>query len=287
MDASRVMDYYEAKPWRRTYFVLDRLTGDENTFDTDHDGRPEYAPVPWHGTHSGTRYPPVVGYDGVLYQSSNYQSDPYIPSGHVSGWKFGTQFISIPTGRWAAIDEPLAYSAGGRLIYWSLTNDRAAGAFDISTPPTAPQRDWLYYSYNLEDMLPGYNLMLDVSIRRNDWPGPYGGPNGVYGEHGDGNPPVPYRGKVYMHRGNSVIAFGNTTGSPSRLPLLQIAAPAPGQPNPPTTAELQGRLADEVTKILAAGHLRPGYASAGLFNLPEYQSSAASTCSTIGIIPRI
>ena len=70
------MDYYETKPWRRTYFVLDRLTGLENTFDTDHDGQPEYAPVPWHGTHSGTRYPPVVGYDGVLYQSSNYQSDP-------------------------------------------------------------------------------------------------------------------------------------------------------------------------------------------------------------------
>ena len=50
------------------------------------------------------------------------------------------------------------------------------------------------------------------------------------------------------------------------MPLLQFPDPAPGQPIPPTTAELQGRLADEVTKILAAGHLRPGYASAGLFN---------------------
>ena len=265
VDASRVMNYYEAKPWRRTYFVLDRVTGLEDTFDTDHDGQPEYAPVPWHGTQSGTRYPPVVGYDGVLYQSSNYVSSVWIPSGHVSGWKFGTQFISIPASGNAAVDEPLAYSAGGRLIYWSLTNDRAAGAFDISTPSTAPGREWNYYGYILEDLLPGYNLMLDVSIIRNDWPGPYGGPNGVYGEVGDGNPPIPYRGKVYMHRGNSVVAFGDYTGSPNPLPLLRIASPTPGQPAPPTTAELQGRLADEVTKIVAAGHLRPGYASGGLF----------------------
>lgn len=267
LDASRIMEHYEAKPWRRTYFVLDQLTGAEQTFDTDRDGRPEYAPVPWHSTNSGTRYPPVVGYDGVLYQSGDYESALYIPSGHVTGWKYGSEFISIPAVRYAAVCEPLAYSAGGRLIYFSLTNDREAGAFDISLPSSAPDRQWIYYSYSLENMLPGYNEMLDVSFWKNDWMGPYGGPNGVYAKHGDENPPIPYRGKIYMHRGNAVVAFGSATAAPVKLSVLRIPDAAPDRPAPPTTDELQSRLAEEVTKIVDAGHLRPGYGLAGIFDI--------------------
>ena len=61
-----ITEYFEQRPWRRTVFVLNRQTGQEATYDFDHDSRPEYAPFLWFGTHSGNRYPPVVGGDGVI-----------------------------------------------------------------------------------------------------------------------------------------------------------------------------------------------------------------------------
>jgi outer membrane protein assembly factor BamB len=63
-----VTEYFETKPWRRTYFMLRRDTGKEVTYDFDGDGKREYAPMLWHGTHSGNRFPPIVGGDGLLYQ---------------------------------------------------------------------------------------------------------------------------------------------------------------------------------------------------------------------------
>ena len=55
-----VTEYFEKKPWRRNYFVLDQATGNEVTYDFDHDGKPEYAPILWYYTKSGNRFPPVV-----------------------------------------------------------------------------------------------------------------------------------------------------------------------------------------------------------------------------------
>lgn len=166
-----VTEYFEMKPWRRTYFVLDRFHGSEMTYDFDQDGKPEYAPILWFGTHSGNRYPPVVGGDGVIYQANNYYSDSPIAGGHISGWALGTPFINLPNGGWNAVDEPVAYAAGGNLIYWNRCCDRYAGAFDISLPESqvygapAPlpgnslERKWKYFSYNLPDLVPGYNLI--------------------------------------------------------------------------------------------------------------------------------
>jgi outer membrane protein assembly factor BamB len=67
IDASILTNYLESKPYRRTVFVLDSTTGQEFTFDSDGDGKPEFAPFNWSGvTHSGSKYPPVVnGLDGV------------------------------------------------------------------------------------------------------------------------------------------------------------------------------------------------------------------------------
>ena len=50
----------------------------------------------------------------------------------------------------------------------------------------------------------------------------FGNRNGVYGYHGFQNPPIPYNGKVYMHRGNSVIAFAPDAGQPIQLPMAKI-----------------------------------------------------------------
>lgn len=278
IDATHVLNYFEEKPWRRTYLVLDRATGQEITFDFDSDGNSEYAPILWHGTHSGNRYPPVVGADQTLYQANNYMSDSWIAGGQISGWAFGSQYISTPSALWRAVDEPLAYSAGGDLIYWNHCNDRSAGAFDISIPnthfyPDSPDsnREWLYFDYNLESIIPGYNFLYrGVSDNgytiNNLYQGTIESPNGVYGQHGDQNPPIPYDGRVYMHRSNVIIAFDSQGGSATALPIAETVDVDMQDPVAIGTQELRNRLTEEVQKILDAGHLRPGYRSVGLFD---------------------
>ena len=125
-------DYFEEKPWRRTYFVLDRNTGQEITYDFDNDGNQEYAPILWFGTHDGNRYPPVVASNNMLYQSNMYIYRGWIQGGQISAWDIGTPNIRVSTPHTKAMDEPLAYSAAGNLIYWTHCCDRSAGAFDLT-----------------------------------------------------------------------------------------------------------------------------------------------------------
>ena len=101
-----------------------------------------------------------------------------------------TPFISVPNSSWNAVDEPQAYAAGGNLIYWNRCCDRHSEAFDV----TQPGKRWKYFSYNLDSLLPGYN----IRYHQKDGRASFGGPNGVYGIHGDTNPPIPYNGKVYI-----------------------------------------------------------------------------------------
>ena len=101
MDASIITNYYQNRPDRRTVFVLDGTTGQEFTFDSNGDGKPEYAPFTWSGvTQSGSKYPPVInGIDGVYYQDTAYYSGGWVSRGGPVGWKFGTQYISrVHTG---------------------------------------------------------------------------------------------------------------------------------------------------------------------------------------------
>ena len=97
----------------------------------------------------------------------------------------------------------------------------------------------------------------------------FGGPNGVYGFHADTNPPIPYQGKVYMHRSNAVLAFGPTAGVPQALPLAATMTAPPPALTPLGPEALKARLAQEIQIMLDAGHLRPGYASHGHFDLPS------------------
>lgn len=281
-----ITEYLEEKPWRRTYFVLDRGTGGEYTTDFDNDGQPEFAPIAWFGARAGNRYPPIVGNDKVLYQTNTYMSELYIPGGHISGWQLGTPFISVVSSDWGAIDEPHAYSAGGDIIYWKLCCDRTIGAIDISVPNTlfadryrsgyrpatggvGRGREWVYVNYNLPDLIPDYNIMTYVWDPYEDVPGGvYGGRNGSYGWHGDESPPVPYQGKVYTIQSNALIAFSSDTAPPVALTLAQtVEIQDPDIPSI-NTELLKERLANEVEKIVKAGHLRPGWVSAGLFDNP-------------------
>jgi outer membrane protein assembly factor BamB len=257
IDASRITDYFEDMPWRRTCFVLNRFTGDEFTFDSDADAKLEYAPALWSGsTKGGNRYPPVIGRDGVLYQHNNYISDQWIASGAVSGWKFGTQFISLISESISAIDELQAVSSGGNLVYYSHWESEA-GAYDITIPYGSSNREWKYYQYDLSSIAPGYDSQyVDELV--------YGNLNGIY--DGPQNPPIPYRGRVYWHVNNCVLAFGDSGGSPNRLPLAETVAVQDPSPVIPTDV-LRQKLATEIQKVIDAGHLRPGYHGTGLGDL--------------------
>lgn len=278
-----ITKYFEEKPYRRTYLVLSRSNGAEYTTDFDHNGKPEYAPLLWLGTHSGNRYPPVVGIDGVLYQSSMYMSDPWIAGGQIVGWQIGTPYISVVSSDWTATDEPQAYAAGGRSIYWNLCCDRESGVFDVTRPNALFQnrynsgvrpatdaydstRERKYYEYNLQKLIPGYNALYYNGTVSGVYSG-FGGRNGVYGYHGLQNPPIPYKGKVYMHRSNAVIAFSANAGAPVHLPNAQIHNPPPANVHVPTKDEIKNDLAEEVQKMIQAGHLRPGYFSTGLLDI--------------------
>ncbi|MAU00802.1 MAG: hypothetical protein CL608_26960 [Anaerolineaceae bacterium] len=272
INANRIYNYFDDKPWRRTVFVLNQSNGTETTT----------APVLWTGTGSGTRYPPVIGVDGVLYQQNNYLSDSSIARGHISGWQPDNPYITNISGDVAAVDEPHAVSGGGNLIYWNLCCDRQAGAIDITSPNSSfpnggvdPNREWIYYGYNLLTWAPGYNFLY-YTAQPDNYTKPYsnfGTLNGVYGFHGDVSPPIPYNGRVYMQHSNTIMAFSPSGNGASPLPLAAKRTPPAANINIPDQDELIAELEAEVSKIVAAGHLRPGFMSHGLFD-----NSAKNTC---------
>ncbi len=260
LSAARILDYLAAKPHRRTVFVLDPLTGVER----------ETAPLLMAWTHSGTRFPPVVGHDGALYQQMNHRGGEWIAGGSVGAWVPGNGNIvpgtQDPRGSEFAADEPVVSAAGGKLIYSSLCCDRVASAYDV----TDRSQRWTYFGYNLSSLAPGYNAgyfwngrdyshgAIMVSFGASG--------NGVYGVHGDQNPPIPHEGRLFLHRGNTLIAFAPSAASSARLPLAPVMAAPPDEFEPLGSAGLRERLEAEVAKIVAAGHLRPGYTSHGLFD---------------------
>ncbi len=274
VDFSQALKYLEDRPWRRLYYVLNRTSGQELTYDTNHNGIPEYAPLLNTGTNSGTRYPPLIGPDGAIYTFNHYTCN----YGQVASWQPGSTSIKLLTSRSIAVDEPLGYSAGGNLIYWTHCCDRSAGAFDINTTD-----EWTYFDYNLADLIPGYNALYEGTTMDN-LTAVYGGWNGVYGLHGNQNPPIPYRGKVYMHRSNSIIAF-SPQGGARALPVWHTVEhhdPAPAV----DMNVLKQRLATEIQKMIQAGHLRPGLAVLSIAgnarsrvgdNLADYWSNPADT----------
>lgn len=255
-DGTAAMNYLENKPWLRSYYLLNAATGQEVTYDFNHNGRPEYAPLLSAGTHSGSRYPALIMPDGYVYTFNHYSEDQYGQA--VAGWIPGTSTIrtSLISGI-SAPDEPVGYAGGGNLIYWNQCCDRSAGAYDLAG------NKYLLFSYNLAQLIPGYNVETTGTYEANAVT-VFGGWNGVYGYHGDQNPPIPYQGKVYMHRSNAVIAFSSTGGAQA-LPRA-VVVPVDEQPEPVDVNVLKQRLATEIEKMIGAGHLRPGFGLGGAFS---------------------
>ena len=279
IDVNTIIDYYEKFPYRRTVFFINLTNGEEVVFDSDNDGKNDYAPFTWSGTtYSGNKYPPIVNnYDGIIYSHTIYASSGlWIPRGDIVGWKPGSKYVSRVEGGSSghAVDEPMAFSSGGRLIYWSLCCDREMGSFNVTVPYGQPNRNWQYITYNLNTIAPDYEPMyfdgnLELYNSMEGWQvysGKDSSVNGVYGKHGTTqSPPIPYAGKLYTLKGNTLIAF-SPTGSARKLPIATIVASQ--NPSDPISAlNLKERLEAEVKMIIDSGHLRPGYHSAGMIDL--------------------
>lgn len=274
IDASVACDYFGDRPWRQMTYVLDQRTGENWGADLDGDGKPEHAPFLWHGSKNGTPPPPMVsGLDNVLYRFNQYGTYQQI-RGQISGWKFGTPYVSRITNDYGASDEPHIASGGGRYLYWTICGDRESGWIDLSRPWTAPRdrsgrEGPIFPGYHLYTVVPGYDEMW-VGVGDQDgtgnrlW-GYYGSNNGIYhNQTNDQNPFVPYQGHLYIHRSNAILCFGPEGGAAKGEKLLAQAPPA----EPPVTlseAELRALLAAEVRKWLDAGHLHIGYFNASQF----------------------
>lgn len=280
LEANPASDPYTHKPWRRTLIVLNQSNGSEYTFDSDGDGHPEYAPFAWWGTHSGNRYPPVIGSDGLLYASNLWQKQP-IPQGKVMGWQIGTRYLSLVGGQ-GAVDEPQALSMGGNIMYRNLCCDRVGDWFSVVSNSFSQMWN---YGVPLFQQAPGYDVMWygvtpgDTTRLR----GNYGTLNGLYNAHGDQNPIIPYQGRLYVHRSNAIIAYGLGPNL-GALPLLTINPVTDTLPTP-TIIDLQARLEAEVQAMIQAGHLRPGYYNGGQFSrytqLASYFENPGDTLLTL------
>jgi len=252
LDAGAISGYLRDNPWRRHCFVLAADTGAEFTFEAG-----SYAPMNWAGaTHGGNKYPPVVGYDNVLYTHRGLLAGGNMGThGFLSGWRFGTRYVSQISSDHGPADEPISYTAGGRFLYWSegfnsSGHQATYGAIEIARPMGNNAR--LYY-----DIVPPETKYTAINLE-----GTFG-KNGIY-SYFDGRTcmsQVPYNNRLYLIAGNSLFAL-STGGNARQGPLASkptFSSPAPSI----LPAELKRRLEEQVQKMISAGHLRPGYLDSG------------------------
>jgi hypothetical protein len=88
----------------------------------------------------------------------------------------------------------------------------------------------------------------------------YGTSNGIYGESGDNNPPIPYAGRLYLHRSNALIALGSGSSLGNRGNVTVTSSPQSSSVN---VNDLVNRLDSEVNLMINAGHLRPAFSISG------------------------
>lgn len=273
MDGGIILDYYADKPYHRTEYVLDAGNGSEYSFT--YNGKKTYAPFSYSGvTRGGSKFPGIVnGNDGVFYGQTAYTDyNGWISRGAPVGWKFGTQYLSNVANNSGASDEPSVFSSGGNVIYFTLCCDRFAVGFDVRPN----QGGWTYWGYNMANnsLVPGYQEMYNDGDAQlfdnlNGWQvyaGKNQSHNGVYGKHGmNQSAPVPYQGKLYFLRGNSLLAF-SPSGTASKTPL-PLATIVPGASVVNESKEMvTAKLEAEVQKMITTGHLRPGFAPQGFYD---------------------
>jgi outer membrane protein assembly factor BamB len=282
LDCSITTNYFTANPHKRSFIILNRATGQEFT---------PYAPIGWaSATYGGNKHPPVVGKDGVLYTFISYNSGGNGGAGGwLAGWKFGTSIISKIHSDTGASDEPGTFSSGGNLLYWAEgVNHDVWGTIDTSKMIGNN-------FYNWQDL----RQVTGASAKYTSlhYLGLFGGPNGAYSNL-DGltqMTPIPYNNKLYLIHGNVLFAL-SSSGVNKQLALVITPANQLGASISVQSNDLKTKLANEVQKMLTAGHLRPGYYDSGGIskfsvpndgteipgdNLPEYFHNPADTVTTL------
>jgi hypothetical protein len=263
--ADPAIRYLNAKPWKRTFFVVQRDTGQEMREDLNNDGVPDYAPLLYAGTNDGPTFPPAVGPGpgGVtLVYHNNYVSRiGSQPRFDVVGWNVGTNLIYfMPNGYEYALDEPVGFCMGGYNIYKAQICDRSLKAFDIRNGSS-----WSYeYPSGYAKYTAGWGGLPGYTVV-------FGGNYGIYGYHGNvQNPLVPVGNRLYTHKSNAVICYeANYSGGVANSADVLIQ-PAASASRPVDPVALKQKLAEEIQKILDAGHLRSGYKN----DANDYFSSA-------------
>jgi len=245
-------------PWNRIVYVLDRLTGVEKT---------PYAPInpsPHDGGGQGYRQPPIVGADNVIYTFIGYRAGGNGGSTNgISGWKFGTPYISrlfdeFATGMDGAADEPRVLTSGGNIVYYGEGNNHQVwGAIEISKP-IGSNAWWKWDTINVPGATSKYTkISLD---------GKFGGQNGSY-SYFDGLlnfSPIPYNGKLYYIQGNILFALSSTGTASSPLSLSQTPANQISAGIATSASAVKSILESEVQKIIdvytqQGKILRPGF----------------------------
>jgi hypothetical protein len=276
---SNAASYFNRMPYRQVYYLLN-LSNGKFMFDTNGDEKPDYYPPLMNvGTNGGTRPPAILGRDplttanDLIYTFNKYVGDKY--SNGIGGWKLTdpvndpnrwNRVITAPSGE-SAGDEPMMYAASGNKIYWTQCCDRSAGYYDTVTGNV-----WNLFSYNLASLASGYASLInapgDTEAGAINVFEPANDTNGIYGYHGDQNPPIPYKGRLYLHRSNTILAFG-TSGSKTHLGTLPPPSAAVST-SAVNKDSLVKKLEVEVKKIIDAGHLRPGWGVLGTLGEESY-----------------
>jgi len=246
IDARRAVDYYAQHPERQTLHVLDRATG----------RLAEWAPVVFWGNSNDCRLPPLVGPEGHVFTSTGWAYNPNYLQGRIAAWKMGTALIKPFTKELESFDEVdscamigqdiIAYNRGGDGADGGGIFVRGGKSTTVWNKDTL-RRDFPNYAAGWEDWKYGNDPTENVA-----------------GTHGYQNPPVPLNGRVYFHRSNSVICYGPTDGSRDRTrePANAASALAGGRGvSPagklPTARPAEQLLAEEISLMIEAGHLRP------------------------------
>lgn len=176
--------------------------------------------------------------------------------------------ISWGGAGWHAMAEPQMLSGGGNVIYRNLCCDRIGDWSTIYNSNNLPTQSGILWDYNNSLQLQSSNSFNPFWQRYPFTSGLYNwyqgyedeyvdipydeynyiATNGIYNNHGDQNPIVPYNGRLYVHRGNTIIAFGPGGGSPAANPAVEavdveIATVA-------NNSDVNTKLETEITKIL-------------------------------------
>jgi hypothetical protein len=186
----------------------------------------------------------------------------------------------------------VAFTSGGKYIYWAeMINADAVGSVDITKPvgsnlnPWAQDPRWVNGANSkYSDNSGNPSLALSATFNGS---GTANKINGVYSIH-DGIPnmsPVPYNAgdhsRLYLIHGNVLFALSNTGGGSQ---LSTVMAPATLNPANITLPPLEviNKLNSEITKIIASGHLRPGFADSGYLSSHLNSGYAYNGCTPLG-----